>query len=92
MAKMGKVSFSYSTRKFWYHPLNRGLARQPTKRPGREHQDNNALVERMLALHKSLTSAETPQEQESVQRQVESTDGGIDKLVYELSPKGDNIG
>ena len=38
----------------------------------------------MLALHKSLTSAKTPQEKESVQRQVESTDGAIDNLVYEL--------
>jgi hypothetical protein len=47
----------------------------PTKR---------ALVERMLALHKNLASAKTPQEKESMQRQVESTDGAIDKLVYEL--------
>ncbi len=38
----------------------------------------------MLALHKSLQSAKTPQEKEAVQRQVESTDGQIDKLVYEL--------
>jgi len=45
------------------------------------------LVERMLALHKTLASAataKTPQEKESVQRQIESTDRGIDKLVYEL--------
>jgi hypothetical protein len=39
---------------------------------------------RMLAFHKSLASAKTPQEKESVQRQIESTDGQIDKLVYEL--------
>ena len=39
----------------------------------------------MLALHKGLASAKTPQEIESVQRQVEpSADGRIDKLVYEL--------
>ena len=38
----------------------------------------------MLALHKSLASAKTPQEKESVQRQVESTDGAIDRLVYGL--------
>ena len=38
----------------------------------------------MLALHKSLASAKTPQEKESVQRQIESTDRAIDKLVYEL--------
>jgi len=39
---------------------------------------------RMLALHKNLASAKTPQEKESVQRQIESTDGAIDKLVYDL--------
>jgi hypothetical protein len=42
------------------------------------------LVERTLAIHKNLASAKTPQEKESVQRQVESTDRGIDRLVYEL--------
>ena len=40
----------------------------------------------MLALHKNLAtaSAKTPQEKESVQRQVESTDERIDRLMYEL--------
>ena len=42
----------------------------------------------MLALHKNLVSAKTPHREsigkESVQRQVESTDGVIDRLVYEL--------
>ncbi len=37
-----------------------------------------------LALHKNLASAKTPQEKESVQRQVQSSDGAIDSLVYEL--------
>ncbi len=48
----------------------------------------------MLALHKNLASAKTPQEKESVQRQVKSTDSQIDKLVYELyglSPEEINI-
>ena len=45
---------------------------------------NNKLAGSMLALHKNLASAKTPQEKESMQRQVESTDGAIDKLVYEL--------
>jgi len=40
------------------------------------------LVERMLALHKQ--SPRTPQEQEMVKREIESTDRGIDRLVYEL--------
>jgi hypothetical protein len=47
-----------------------------------------------LALHKHLASAKTPPREsigkESMQRQVESADGAIDKLVYELSPEGDN--
>ena len=42
----------------------------------------------MLALHKTLAPEKTPHREsigkESVQRQVESTDGAIDKLVYEL--------
>lgn len=49
-----------------------------------QHENMVSLVERMLALHKNHQSAKTPQEKESVQRQVESTDGAIDKLVYEL--------
>ena len=36
----------------------------------------------MLALHKQ--SARTPQEKEMVKREIESTDGQIDRFVYEL--------
>jgi hypothetical protein len=36
----------------------------------------------MLALHKK--SPKTPQEQEMVKREIESTDREIDQLVYEL--------
>ena len=36
----------------------------------------------MLALHKQ--SPRSPQEQEMVKREIESTDSGIDRLVYEL--------
>ncbi len=42
-----------------------------------------SLVERMLKLHKQ-PDARTPQEQEMVKREIESTDRAIDKLVYEL--------
>jgi len=40
----------------------------------------------MLEPHKSKTSAKThsEQEQEMVKREIESTDKGIDRLVYEL--------
>lgn len=46
------------------------------------HDKLVSLVERMLALHKQ--SPRTPQEQEMVKREIESTDGAIDHLVYEL--------
>ena len=46
------------------------------------HDKMVALVERMLALHQR--SARTPQEKEMIQREIESTDGAIDALVYEL--------
>lgn len=45
-------------------------------------------TERMLALHKQ--NLRSPQEQEMVKREIESTDKGIDRLVYELFPNGDN--
>jgi hypothetical protein len=43
-----------------------------------------ALVESMLALHKRQQSARMPQEKEMLARQVKSTDGQIDRLVYQL--------
>ena len=41
-----------------------------------------SLVESMLSLHKQ--SPRTPQEKEMIQREIESMDGAIDALVYEL--------
>ena len=41
-----------------------------------------SLVERMLELHRR--SPRTPQEQETVKREIQSTDNQIDRLVYEL--------
>jgi hypothetical protein len=46
------------------------------------HDKMVSLVERMLELHKR--SPRTPQEQEMVKREIESTDVRIDRLVYEL--------
>jgi len=43
-----------------------------------------ALVEGMLALHKQAAAARLPQEKEMIQRQIQATDGQIDRLVYEL--------
>ena len=56
---------------------------QPNKA---RHDKLVSLVECMLELHKR--SPRTPQEQEMVKREVESTDRQIDRLVYELSRKG----
>ncbi|MCB9109610.1 MAG: Eco57I restriction-modification methylase domain-containing protein [Anaerolineales bacterium] len=47
-----------------------------------QHDKMVSLVERMLALHKQ--NSRTPQEQEMVKREIESTDRAIDTLVYEL--------
>jgi len=38
----------------------------------------------MLELQKRLPSVRMPQEKEMLSRQIESTDGQIDRLVYEL--------
>jgi hypothetical protein len=46
------------------------------------HDKIVSLVDRMLELHKRHPN--TPQEQEMVKREIESTDKQIDKLVYEL--------
>jgi hypothetical protein len=43
----------------------------------------SGLVEKILTLHKQ-PMPRTPQEQEMVKREIESTDKAIDKLVYEL--------
>lgn len=47
-----------------------------------QHDRMVSLVERMLDLHKREPT--TPQEAESIQRQIAATDAAIDKLVYEL--------
>lgn len=42
------------------------------------------LVEQMLQLHKDIKTARTPQDRESIKRQIDATDKQIDTLVYEL--------
>ncbi len=49
-----------------------------------QHDKMVALVEQMLALHKSLSAAQSPQEKERLERQIAVTDRAIDRLVYEL--------
>jgi len=63
--------------------LLRDMMQFPIPLQGLEAQNKMvSLVERMLALHRR--SARTPQEQEMIQREIESTDRAIDALVYEL--------
>jgi hypothetical protein len=38
----------------------------------------------MLALHKQLAAARTPQDQTALTRQIAATDTQIDRLVYDL--------
>jgi|GEM_PF-6754910 len=55
------------------------------------HDKIALLVKTIPGLHKSLASAQSPHEKERLERQIKSTDGGIDKWVYQLSPKEDTI-
>jgi type I restriction-modification system DNA methylase subunit/predicted type IV restriction endonuclease len=48
------------------------------------HDQIVELVEAMLELHKGLASAKTPNEKETIQRQIAAMDAQIDQLVYEL--------
>jgi len=49
-----------------------------------KHDKMVSLVKRMLDLHKKLNAAKVPDEKEKLQRQIDSTDSQIDKLVYDL--------
>ncbi|PYM11331.1 MAG: hypothetical protein DME18_14260, partial [Verrucomicrobia bacterium] len=42
------------------------------------------LVEQILELHQTLSTARTPQEKTSLERQIAATDTQIDRLVYDL--------
>jgi hypothetical protein len=50
----------------------------------KQHQRLINLVESMLSLHKRSAAARLPDEKERLQRQIQTTDRQIDKLVYEL--------
>jgi len=49
-----------------------------------QHEKMVALVSQMLALHKSRAGAKTQAEIDLYERQIQSVDGQIDRLVYEL--------
>jgi hypothetical protein len=54
------------------------------KRGKRTEEKRVGLVESMLSLHKQLSTAKSAAQKEVTQRQIDSTDAEIDRLVYEL--------
>lgn len=72
--------YSYESRFIRYLPIQKVRFSDPADKA--RHDKMVSLVERMLELHKR--SPRTPQEKVSLQREIESTDRAIDKLVYEL--------
>jgi hypothetical protein len=48
------------------------------------HERLVSLVDQMLSLNKSLVATQSPPNRESLQREIDSTDRRIDRLVYEL--------
>jgi type I restriction-modification system DNA methylase subunit len=75
-----------------YIALNRQYIEQLPIRPidftdpadAARHRRMVGLVERMLGLHEELGAVKTPNERTMVERQIETVDGQIDGLVYEL--------
>jgi type I restriction-modification system DNA methylase subunit/predicted type IV restriction endonuclease len=85
------VKYLKSTKKVFSEIQARQLAQLPIRvlnfsdpAEKAQHDQMAALVEQMLSLHKRLPQAQTPQEKERLNRQIESTDRAIDALVYRL--------
>jgi type I restriction-modification system DNA methylase subunit len=49
-----------------------------------KHEKMISLVEQVLESQKALAKAKTPQEKESLERQIQEIDSSIDSLVYDL--------
>jgi hypothetical protein len=49
-----------------------------------QHDQMVLMVERMLDLHRRLSEVRTSTDKDILQRQIDATDGRIDRLVYEL--------
>ena len=63
-------------------PVPRVNLANPTEKMRHEHMIE--AVNGMLCLHGAIRSARTPNERETLQRQIAATDAQIDQLVYEL--------
>jgi hypothetical protein len=63
----------------------RDILQFPIPNPAKARHDRMVkLVEQMLALHKQLAAAKTPDDKTRMQRQIDATDQQINNLVYEL--------
>ncbi len=85
------VKYLKSTKKVFSEIQARQLAQLPIRpinfaNPAEKAQHDKmvALVEAMLAAHKSLAAAHSPAEKERLERQIQVTDKEIDSLVYQL--------
>ena len=74
----------YNIKPTYLQQLPMRLGDLSTKADKARHDKMVGLVETMLKLHKDLPKAKTPNEQESIQRQIAASDKQIDQLVYEL--------
>ena len=63
---------------------NISISRKNLPNKARERVRASGRSSPRMGLHKSLASAQSPHEKERLERQIKSTDVGIDKLVYEL--------
>ena len=66
----------------FFHPISSINPNDPADIA--RHDRMVTLVTQMLDLNKKLQDARLEQEKTMLSRQIEATDGAIDKLVYEL--------
>jgi hypothetical protein len=90
---ISKASIPFGTRagEFRYRLIYQYMEKLPIRRINfadeadkAQHDRMVALVGQMLELHPSLHAAQTAQDRELLQRQIDATDAQIDALVYEL--------
>ena len=74
--------FSYESRFISKLPIRCTDLANPSDKAS--HDQISKLVDSILTLHKQLAVAKSQQQKVVIQRQIDATDTGIDKLVYEL--------
>ena len=74
--------FRYFTQFIEQFPIRPINFSNPTNKAS--HDKMVELVERMLSLNKQLPKAKTAHDKTILQRQIDATDGQIDRLAYEL--------